>query len=328
MVLEVVSKSLGALAVVLTLLPIVRSTKGWIRIWEFPRLQIGILALAAVVLMLVSTDGLGLLEGALVAAVAACAAWQFSFVWRFSPLAPTVVALSRLDASSPRCLSLVTTNVKRDARDSDALLQIIHDAEPDVVLAVEVDEWWSERLQAGLGTRYPNQLIYPLSNGYGLALFSRLELVDAAIRFVVDEAIPSIKAGIRLRCGAPVDIYGVHPKPPGPLQDSTERDVELISVGREIALTGLPSIVVGDLNDVAWSHTTQRFKDIGRLLDPRSGRGLFNTFPAGLPGLRYPLDHVFHTQHFDLGELRVLPRFESDHLPLKATLCLRDRTPV
>ena len=33
-------------------------------------------------------------------------------------------------------------------------------------------------LTDALRSRYPYTLIYPLSNGYGLALFSRLELVD------------------------------------------------------------------------------------------------------------------------------------------------------
>lgn len=326
--LEILSWVLGVLAVAVTLLPIVPSEKGWIRIWEFPRLQIGVFAIAAVLLLVVSARSFGLFDGVLATAVAVCAAWQLSFVWCFSPLAPKEVAQGPSDASSPFCLSLMTTNVHRTTRDADALIRIVRDADPDVVLAVEVDEWWSERLKEGLGSRFPNELIYPLSNGYGLALFSRLELIEPSIRFVVDDAIPSIRTGLRLRCGTPVDVYGVHPQPPRALQDSTERDLELVAVGREIARTGRPSIVLGDLNDVAWSRTTRQFKRIGNLLDPRRGRGMFNTFPAALPGLRYPLDHVFHTGHFDLCDLEVLPRFKSDHLPLKATLCLRGQTPT
>lgn len=83
---------------------------------------------------------------------------------------------------------------------------------------------------------------------------------------------------------------------------------------------GAPSIVLGDLNDVAWSPTTLNFMRSGNLLDPRRGRGFYNTYPARWPGLRYPLDYVFSTKHFSVGTMRVLPQFGSDHLPLVAEL--------
>jgi endonuclease/exonuclease/phosphatase (EEP) superfamily protein YafD len=164
---------------------------------------------------------------------------------------------------------------------------------------------------------------YPLSNGYGLVLFSRLELIEPKIRFVTDEAIPSIKTGVRLRSNSVIDVYGVHPQPPSIMQDSTERDVELVRVGLEIRRAQRPSVLIGDLNDVAWSPTTAAFKSAGGLLDPRRGRGFFNTYPARLPGFRYPLDYVFHTAHFGVCRMRVLSRFQSDHLPLIAELCLQ-----
>ena len=160
------------------------------------------------------------------------------------------------------------------------------------------------------------------STGYGLALFSRLELIEPTIRFVVDEAIPSIKTGNLLPTGAVLDLYGMHPQPPAPGQSSKERDVELVKIGTEIGRSDRPAVVLGDLNDVAWSATTLKFKAAGDLRDPRRGRGFFNTYPAGMSGLRYPLDYIFHTRHFKVKEMRVLPRFMSDHLPLSATLYL------
>jgi endonuclease/exonuclease/phosphatase (EEP) superfamily protein YafD len=155
-----------------------------------------------------------------------------------------------------------------------------------------------------------------------MALFSRLELIDPEVRFIFDDAMPSIRTEVRLRSGSLVSIYGVHPRPPAIQQDSTERDIELLRVGYEIKAHRKPAIVLGDLNDVAWSPTTLAFMSSGDLLDPRRGRGFYNTYPARWPGFRYPLDYVFNTRHFQICSMKVLPAFGSDHLPLIAQLNL------
>jgi endonuclease/exonuclease/phosphatase (EEP) superfamily protein YafD len=101
---------------------------------------------------------------------------------------------------------------------------------------------------------------------------------------------------------------------------STERDAELLMVGRIISQHDRPTIICGDLNDVAWSRTTKLFQKISGLLDPRIGRGLYNSFHAHYPLIRFPLDHVFHSNHFRLVELKRLPNVDSDHFPIYVSL--------
>ena len=173
----------------------------------------------------------------------------------------------------------MTTNVLQKNRSADHLLEVVREANPDLILAVEVDQWWVDRLAEGLRSRYSYNLIYPLSNGYGLALFSRLELLDAEVRFVLDEAIPSFRTGVRLRSGSVVTVYGVHPRPPAVHQSSAERDVELLRIGLEVKSLGKPSIVLGDLNDVAWSPTTLELMRTGALLDLGEGVGFTTPIP-------------------------------------------------
>jgi endonuclease/exonuclease/phosphatase (EEP) superfamily protein YafD len=318
--------SLYLLSVIVTLvtaLPIWRTSRWWIRLWDFPRFQI---AIAAAVLLSFFVARQWPLEGmdlALCAALATSIAWQLSWIWRYVPVAPVEVKSYPKQDEVSR-LALLTTNVFQPSRISETIIKIIRREAPDIVLAVETDEWWCSRLEEGLSSVYSHRVVYALSNGYGLALFSRLELVAPSIRFVIDEAIPSIKTGVRLRSGAVIQLYCVHPQPPSLLQDSAERDNELLLIAKEICRSGLPSVVLGDLNDVAWSPTTVAFKKEGGLLDPRRGRGFFSTYPASMPGLRYPLDHIFHTSHFAVQSLRVLERFESDHLPFSSILCLAE----
>ena len=83
-----------------------------------------------------------------------------------------------------------------------------------------------------------------------------------------------------------------------------------------------PRIVMGDLNDVAWSHTSRLFRKVAGVRDPRVGRGPYPTFPAGLPLLAWPLDHIFVTPHFRLLSIDRLGDIGSDHWPMLFGLCL------
>ena len=134
--------------------------------------------------------------------------------------------------------------------------------------------------------------------------------------------MPSAHIRLRLRGGEQVALYAVHPEPPLPGDDSGERDAELVKVGREVRKSGRAAIVMGDLNDVAWSHTSRLFRRLSGTLDPRVGRGPYPTYPAGLSWLSWPLDHIFVTPHFRLLGIDRLPDIGSDHRPMLFALCL------
>ncbi len=169
---------------------------------------------------------------------------------------------------------------------------------------------------------YPYTVLHPLDNAYGMALYSRFELVNPKVNFFIEDDIPSITTGVKLLSGNVINLYCLHPRPPVPVENdrSNERDAELLFVGRIIKEQNAPTIVAGDLNDVAWSRTTTLFQKISGLLDPRIGRGLYSSFHTKSSLIRFPLDHVFHSNHFRLAELRRLPNIGSDHFPIHIAL--------
>ena len=318
--LRIGSIIVGGFVMIVTILPFVRSKAWWVRIWDFPRFQLAIAGALAFVGGVVTTEdarspGTWLFLGALAAAVL----YQAALVWRYSRLAPLEVEGSRAD-TRPR-LSVAVSNVMQTNRASDRLIRVLSGADADVMLFVETDDWWRERLDILLHT-HRHIVQCPLSNTYGMLLYSRLPLLDTSIDFLVQRDIPSIQAHVRLEDGTTVWLNCVHPRPPAPGEsdESLERDAELLVVGKRVRDAEQPVVVCGDLNDVAWSRTTRLFQKASGLVDPRKGRGMFNTFHARFPGLRFPLDHILHSTDFRLVEMRVLPFVGSDHFPVVATL--------
>jgi endonuclease/exonuclease/phosphatase (EEP) superfamily protein YafD len=226
-----------------------------------------------------------------------CIAYQLAVILPYTRLWRVEIPATRASAGD-RTLSLLVVNVLMSNRQADRLLALIRQHEPDIVLAVETDRWWCRQLEQLQS--YSVRLAHPLDNTYGLLLLSKLELVEPELRFLLKPEVPSIRTGLRLRSGEVMTLHGLHPEPPSPTEaeSSAPRDAELVVVAREVADAGGPTVVAGDLNDVAWSHTSRLFRRISGLLDPRVGRGLFNSFHADHRLLRWPLDHVFVSGDF------------------------------
>ena len=308
---------LGGLVIVLTLLPLIPSNEVWIRLWDFPRIQIAAV-LAIVLLAAPMVLSLTRCSLAFMAVAAAALAWQLFGIWPYTPFHPIQAKAASVCDDKSR-VRLLVSNVLIDNRNSSAVLDLVEDMDPDIVLLVETDSWWDGQL-APLKDVYPHVVAYPLENSYGIHLFSRFPLIDPKVRFLVEEDVPSIKTGLTLPSGARIDFYGIHPKPP-PHQDTDERDAELLIVGKEVREEAQPSIVAGDMNDVAWSPTNTLLQEISGLLDPRIGRGPHATFTADWPLLRWPLDHVFFEHSFLLREIGVMRDIGSDHFPFFVELC-------
>lgn len=311
-----------ALLVAATILPWVPWPHGLIRTCDFPRLQIACLAAALmpVTLLLGSAGAAGatllLMQGAVIVV-------QAAHCLPFTPLRPVQSPAHLGEIDHARVIRILSTNVKMSNRRFTALIELVRERQPDVLIVMECDDAWVEALQP-LKDSWPHALEWPSDNTYGMMLLSKLPLVDPELRFVVLEDVPSIRTAVRLRNDDLVRLYAVHPEPPVPHVDTIGRDGELVRLAIEVNEDPLPVIVTGDLNDVAWSRTTRRFQRLTGLLDPRVGRGFFNTFDARFPFLRWPLDHLFHDPQFRFIGIERLRDIGSDHFPILFELSLAE----
>lgn len=307
-----------------TLAPLTKIRHGAIQGFAFPREQFFALAVALLVAFYFIETGTARWVG--MALVALAGAAQLIYIVKFTFIWPrqSVKAKGQVKADRDRHVSVLASNVKMSNRQYDRLINLARSRQPDVLMAIEVDQPWIDALAEGLDDLYPYRHDVPRDTGYGLCLLSRLPVEDTEVREVVTEGVPSIKATMKLRNGERFRLYVVHPEPPILGHDTLGRDSEIAQIGIEAEKDPLPAIVTGDLNDVAWSETTRRFQRLSGLLDPRVGRGFYNTFSATMPWMRWPLDHLFHDPRFRLVEMGRAPKIGSDHFPMWFVLALAE----
>ena len=312
--MQILTLILCAIVVITTGLPLINSAVWWIRIFDFPRIHIAVLTLLTIILAYVYLDFIWEFKLPLLLILAVSLVYQVQFVVVYTPLYKTQAK----DSNKPiaeNSFTLLVSNVRMENDDKESFNSLVKKYNPDILLINEPDQDWAASI-GKLEGDFPYSIKYPSDNTYGIMLLSKLPLTESAVNFLVKDDVPSIFTRITLPSGSIIDFYGVHPEPPMPGTDTYERDTELLIIGNKIRETRNPTIVAGDLNDVGWSVTSKLFRKYSGLVDPREGRGLYNTYSVSVPFLRYPLDHIFYSGEFGLLTLKKLEDIGSDHFPL------------
>lgn len=318
-----VAALLTFLLAVATLLPFLPLAHGIVRVGDFPRQQL--LGIAALLFAAVLLLGDGWISTLLLAVLLAVCVIQFWFILPFTRLwrSQSRQYEAAVDGQGVG-LRILACNVKMSNRRYGELAATVEANRPDLLVLMEVDERWLAELH-GLLAGYPHLVRKPQDNAYGLLLASIFPLSDTVVEDLLTDGVPSIVTTVEPQGGNRFRLYVIHPEPPVPHRGSAGRDGETALAALKVRQEELPVIVTGDLNDVAWSRTTERFRRISRLLDPRVGRTIFSTFDARIPLVRWPLDHLFHSPEFRLKAMRRLPPCGSDHFPVLFDLVLCDR---
>lgn len=294
----------------------------WVRVVEFPRIQIMVLGVVAWAAMILFYSEWQIGQWLLFLALSLTLVYQLRMVLPYTQLWKKEVQNA---TDGPKLaehqIKIMVSNVLTPNEQKQDLVNLVNDKNPDILIALETDKKWERALEQ-IEPDYPYTVKVPLDNLYGMHLYSKLELIDPEIKYLIIDDIPSIHSQLRLQSGRVIWLYCLHPMPPSPTEadKSTTRDAELLMVGKHIKEHEQTAILAGDLNDVAWSKTTRRFQRISGLLDPRIGRHFINTFHVKYPFLRWALDHIFHSACFTLVDISRMPSIGSDHFPVMTTL--------
>ncbi len=312
---------------VFTLVPMLKYEAWYVRGFDFPRLQFSVVTFTLILFQLTFLDLSHLSSWGLLAVAISCLLYQLWWITPYTPLFPVEVkaAPSVINSShNVATISILTANVLTPNKNAKGLIDLIKQHQPDIFVTLESDNWWQSHLDS-LEKNYPYSIKCPLDNLYGMHVYAKVPLSESQTQFLVEDDVPSMHTVIHIAEGHRINAHFLHPAPPSPTENesSEERDAELMMVARTVATSNTPTIVTGDLNDVAWSHSTRLFRKVSGLLDPRVGRGMHNTYNAKYWFMRWPLDHLFHSHHFKLINIQRLPSFGSDHFALLTKLQLQ-----
>lgn len=318
-------RMLTFLILLLSALPLVRNDYWVFRICEFPRFQKFVINLILIALYLIFFEHFEAIDFVFLGLLLVNLIYLLYQIYPY--LAISKKQLIAAEADQKKSISLLISNVYQYNRKSKKLTDLVQKEQADVVILLETDKWWKNECLKAFGHLYQYQLLQDQEDTYGMLLFSKFELENSEVKYLISDSIPSIETVLLLENNRKIKLYSIHPEPPTPTQSitSTERDAEILLVGEKAKKEKLPQIVAGDLNDVAWSYSTELFLKTSGLLDPRRGRGFYSTFHAKNPFFRWPLDHIFCSEHFRLVKIKRMPAINSDHFPIYIELFLSEQ---
>lgn len=316
MTLKKILYGFGILAIILTLIPFIPADFWWIRMFDFPHIQLTTLTFLAILTFYIKFDFWNKTDFLFLILLIVCFVFQFSKIIAYTPLFDKEV-MDTTNKIPERSVKLLTANVLQKNENDSRLVEIIRELDADIMIFTEANHRWKDAIVKNLSSEYAYKLEMPLENTYGILMYSKFELIEPEIKFLVTDTIPSIDSKFRLPSGDIVQLLAVHPTPPMPQENilSTDRDAELMLASRLARESAIPVIVIGDFNDIPWSSTTTLFQSTSELLDIRVGRGFYNTYNSKKYLLRWPLDHIYVSPEFRLNTMKSCESIDSDHFP-------------
>lgn len=318
MKLRRILQGFAIVAIILTLTPIIPIDAWWIRMFDFPHIQLTIITLAALTLFFIKFNVRKKRDYFLVISLIGCLLLQAKRILPYTFVAPLEMGdFSDIDAPE---FSIFTANVLQTNTSYEKLESEIESRNPNLIVLTETNALWKNEMELRISAKYPHSILVPQDDTYGMLLYSQFPIINSSVENLTIDTVPSIHAQIILPSLDTIQVYAIHPPPPVPqhAKSSLGRDAEMMQIALLTKASKHPVLVLGDFNDVAWSESTYLFQRVSGLLDLRKGRGMYNTYNADNFLLRWPLDHIFASPQFSHIKMELVPDIDSDHFPIYA----------
>ncbi len=214
-------------------------------------------------------------------------------------------------------LVVLFSNVYYKNPNTQRLLPLIEEQNPDVVAMAEVTDQVFASFSAELKETYPYAFHKREKRFFGVAIFSKHKPQnEEVIRYFSENALPSLQLDLIVH-EKPVRVVVTHPYPPVAQWGAELRNEQLMGLANTVKDSRFPMIIVGDFNMTPWSSDFQRIVKQGELKNSLVGAGFQPTWPTWLPMLlRIPIDHALVSPEIEVVDRQVLPNIGSDHRPI------------
>jgi endonuclease/exonuclease/phosphatase (EEP) superfamily protein YafD len=259
-----------------------------------------------------------------VAATALTAIFLVLRAWRWAVFGAVVMALSGAPIlpyywphkipDAPANLRVLVSNVLMSNRQYGRLLSLVDSERPDVLVLVEVDSPWMQKLSA-LQNTYPYRIAEPRGDTKGIAVFSKIPFTQQATFELGHTDSPAISAQFSV-ASRPLTIFALHACAPDDSRKTPVRDEQLRAAAEFSRRCRNLILTCGDFNTTPWSPAFRDVVNRSGLRDTRLGFGNQGTWPTKYSPVLIPLDHCLVSPEIGVKSFKALPSIGSDHLPI------------
>ncbi|HZH73793.1 MAG TPA: hypothetical protein VFD91_14950, partial [Mariniphaga sp.] len=119
----------------------------WVRMFDFPRLQIGFMLLVLIIASFIFYDYSRIWHYLMTGALLISFIYQVRKVYWYTVFAPKQV-LTYKGGETEDSFSILVSNVFQPNRKAELLINLVKKYKPDLFLVLEADKWWDNQLKS------------------------------------------------------------------------------------------------------------------------------------------------------------------------------------